>query len=63
MDKIDFQLKVFDLHEKGLTFPLVRTQFTKRPRLSTVKSAYLAIRRKINGMNCPPFKSGAKTLV
>jgi len=56
-DKIDFQLKVFDLHEKGVTFPLIRTQFNERPRLSTVKSAFLSIYRKINSIDTSPSTS------
>lgn len=54
MDKIEDQLRVFDLVKKGLTFPLIRTQFKERPRLSTVKSAYASICRRINSINTSP---------
>jgi len=58
LSKIKDQLRVFDLHKKGLTFPLIRTQFPlPRPPLSTVKSDYVSICRKINSINSSPSGS------
>jgi hypothetical protein len=54
LGNIEDQLRVFDLAKKGLKFSKIRTQFTKRPPLSTVKSTYVSICQKINSINTSP---------
>lgn len=56
IDKIDFQISVYDTAEEGKSFPEIARALRKR--VTTVKSAYLVARRNIFGSDASrPRKS------
>lgn len=54
LDKLDFQLRVFDLAKSGQTFKAIARKLGRLP--STVKSAYLIARQNIFGQTAGPSK-------
>lgn len=54
LDRVDFQLRVFDLAEEGKTFSTIAAELQHRP--STIKSAFLVARRNVFGRAGVPSK-------